>query len=58
MALADEVNDIVSKFDFSDGDINNHVSEFLKQMSAFCAPSIPRHIALHQVTFAHMLCCR
>lgn len=55
MALASDVNDIVSKFDFSDQDINSHVTEFLKQMSASprCSNS-SRAVALHWVTFAHM----
>lgn len=34
MALADETSSVVSQFDFTDADLNNHVQEFLKQMGA------------------------
>jgi hypothetical protein len=48
MALASDVNDIVSQFDFSDQDINSHVTEFLKQMSASPRRSnSSRAVALH-----------
>ncbi|KAI5464596.1 hypothetical protein BGZ63DRAFT_349801 [Mariannaea sp. PMI_226] len=33
MALADETNHIVSQFEFSDEDLNDHVQEFLSQMN-------------------------
>ncbi|RCI08624.1 hypothetical protein L249_4711 [Ophiocordyceps polyrhachis-furcata BCC 54312] len=33
MALADETTRVVAQFDFSDGDINRHVGEFLHQMN-------------------------
>ncbi|PHH86444.1 hypothetical protein CDD83_10245 [Cordyceps sp. RAO-2017] len=32
MALADETTRVVSRFDFSDADVNRHVGEFLRQM--------------------------
>jgi 3-dehydroquinate dehydratase len=37
MSLANQnaVNNIVSKFDFSNTDVNDHVAEFLKQMGSF-----------------------
>lgn len=38
MALAADTKRVVDQFEFTDADVNNHVQEFLKQMSMFTYP--------------------
>lgn len=35
MALAADTKRVVDQFEFTDADVNNHVQEFLSQMSMF-----------------------